>query len=258
MRRSSVGSLAAACAVGYAMMIPAVPAQAFAPWLECANEKISEETLARLTPLSGPANGAAVLAGTPLTLSGESSYALTFSVSSLPALLSSPDIDSGPGLLQPGTHSYTFTSTKAAATPRTIYWAASFTVTLKGCEGPSTFMTPVRTLTVYSPPPTGQETAPKEHQEGSAPNGASVTIEKVKVTAGSVVITVKTSLGGKVTISGRGLAKTVKTLPPGIHRVTVSLTKAGKAERKHRKLITLAVSLRTSNQTVSSSEKIKL
>jgi hypothetical protein len=96
----------------------------------------------------GPANGATVQAGTPVVLSVESlqHHAPRFSVASSPTLLYRPDIDSGRGS-QLGAF-YTFVSAKATATPRTIYWIASFTFTVDGCKRPATFTTPVRVLRV--------------------------------------------------------------------------------------------------------------
>ena len=143
------------------------PAQAlqtgFAPWLVCANNKEAAEVAARNMPLE-PTNGATVPAGTAATFSGESDQALTFSVASSSALLVSPDVDSGPGS-QSGAF-YRFTSTKATAAPRTIYWQASFTFTPEDCESPSTFTTPLRTFTVV---PTEAELAPaKTAQEAEA------------------------------------------------------------------------------------------
>jgi hypothetical protein len=133
------------------------------PWLICADNKESAEVVASHMTLE-PANGATVPAGTPVTFSGESNYALTFSVASSEALLSSPDIDSGAGS-QSGAF-YKFTSTKATATPRTIYWRASFTFTPGECESPSTFTTSVRTLTVA--PTEAELAALKERQEEAA------------------------------------------------------------------------------------------
>jgi len=144
-------------------------------WAICADStEAAELSTPHLT--ASPANGATVQASTPVTFSvkafsGESDYALTFSVASSPALLSTPDIDSGLGSLQPGTSLYTFTSTKATATPGTIYWAASFTFTPEDCEKPTTFTTPAHTLTVISPPPTAAETAAKKKREEEAPAG---------------------------------------------------------------------------------------
>jgi hypothetical protein len=131
------------------MTVSAVPAQALEyglpPWLVCSDNKEAAEVGARYMPLE-PANGATVPGGTPVTFSGESTHALTFNVASSEALVSSPDIDTGVGS-QLGAF-YRFTSTKAAAMPRTVYWTASFTFTPGDCESPSTFTTPVRTLVV--------------------------------------------------------------------------------------------------------------
>ena len=74
----------------------------------------------------------------------------------------------------------------------------------------------------------------------------------------SLVVTIKMSASGTVTITGPGLKKTVKGLAVGTHELTVPLTKAGRAERSARKRIKLEVTLRTSGGTVASSEKVKL
>ncbi len=150
-----------------AMAVLASPALAltegFAPWAVCDNNKEGAEVVAReMGP--EPANGATVTAGTPVTFSGESNRALTFNVASSPALLSSPDIDSGAGA-QSGAF-YRFTSTKATATPRTIYWTASFTFTPGDCESPSTFTTPMRTLIVA--PSAAEVEATQARQEEEA------------------------------------------------------------------------------------------
>lgn len=146
-----------------AMAGQASPALAYnekelAPWLVCAIGRESAEGAAQRMQLE-PANGATVPAGTPVVFTAESLLhnAPTFSVASSSAMLSSPDIDSGTGS-QSGAF-YRFTSTKATATPRTIYWTASFTFTPEHCESPSTFTTPVRTLTVLPSPSEEQATA---------------------------------------------------------------------------------------------------
>jgi hypothetical protein len=139
----------------------ASPALAEIPaWLICFNNQQGAEVWAREMRLT-PANGATVPAGTPVTFSGESSYTLTFNLASSQALLSSPDIDSGTG-------SPSFTSTRATATPGTIYWTASFTFTPVDCESPSTFTTPVRTLIVG--PTAAELAADKAGQEEEAVN----------------------------------------------------------------------------------------
>ncbi len=142
----------------------ALPAYAWMPGptpsLLCGFETNAAEAVGRHSALLSPPNGATVLAGAPVTFSAESGDALSFRAASSPALLSSPDVDSGPGSLEPGTqpgggYGYTFTSVKATATPGTIYWAASFTVTLKECTGPPfTYTTPASMLTVSPQTPT--------------------------------------------------------------------------------------------------------
>jgi hypothetical protein len=87
---------------------------------------------------------------------------------------------------------------------------------------------------------------------------ASVKIEKFKVTTSSLVVTIKTSRAGTVTIIGPGLKKTTRTVPAGTHEMTVALTRAGKAERKRHKKIKLSVSLKMSIKIVSRSVEIKL
>src|SRR5665213_3369925 len=96
-------------------------------------------------------------------------------------------------------------------------------------------------------------TSPREGQAS-----ASVKIEKFKVTTSSLVVTIKTSRAGTVTITGPGLKKTTRTVAAGTRVMTVVLTKAGKAERAGRKKIKLSVSLKTSIKTVSRSVEIKL
>ena len=173
IRKSSLGWLVAAFgALGY-LVVPVSPALGYtagppAPWSVCFSEKQSNQIVEEHAKLLSPADGATVVAGTAVTFSAESGVEspMTFKVASSQALLSSPDIDSGPGASQPLSQ-YTFTSTKAAATPRTIYWTASFTRTLKDCEEPPvTFTLPTRTLTVLPTP--AEEAATKKNQEEEA------------------------------------------------------------------------------------------
>lgn len=172
MRLFTARRLVALGALGCATVVTALPAQAYeakiSPQLTCALGKEGAEVEAQHMLLPAPPNGATVLEGTPVTFSGESSHALMFSVASSPALLSSPDIDGGQGSSHLGSSLYTFTSTEATATLRTIYWAASFTFTPEDCESPFTFMTPAHTLTVVSPSPTAEEAAIKQKQEEEA------------------------------------------------------------------------------------------
>jgi len=157
------------------MTLAAIPAQGYveAPYLACFNS--SEGDLLALERSLSPAINTYVQAGTPVTFSGNSGAPVTFAVaSSSAALLAGPDIDSGLGALQPGTSTYTFTSTKASATPGVlIFWDASFSnATLAACKGmaPKTYTTTVRTFTVTSPTPTDaeRETAAKKKSEEEA------------------------------------------------------------------------------------------
>ena len=87
---------------------------------------------------------------------------------------------------------------------------------------------------------------------------ATVKIDKVKVSTGRILVTVKLTYAGTVTVTGPGLKKTVVSLAAGTHQIAVALTAAGKTERKHGKTIKLAVSLKLSANTVAGSEKVKL
>ncbi len=125
----------------------------------CSAEGAAAEIIEKsLVGKLSPADGATVRVGTPVTFSAPSSIALSFAVASSPGSISDPDIDSGPGVEQPGGDTYAFTSTKATAIARTVYWAATFTTTVSGCEEPTiTYTTPVRALVIqalpYSEPP---------------------------------------------------------------------------------------------------------
>jgi hypothetical protein len=121
----------------------------------CANT--GEANLKVLESELSPASGASVSQGAPVSFSGPSLVPVAFAVASSPALLLTPDVDSMVGVRQ-GTSSnptYAFTSTKAAATPGTVYWTASFSTSeLAGCSGlpPGTYTTVVHTLAVVAAP----------------------------------------------------------------------------------------------------------
>jgi hypothetical protein len=178
-----VATLAASACAAAALASPA-SASEFPRYLICHASRVGDEGRAEEMRLE-PANGATVPAGTPVTFSGESGYALTFHVASSQALLSSPDIDNGTG-------SPSFTSTMATATPRTIYWTASFTLTPEDCESPSTFTTPVHTLTVVtSPAELAAAKARQEEEAAEKKQQGEVAAEKKEAetaAAGSVVV----------------------------------------------------------------------
>ena len=165
IRRSVAGWLLALGALACTIGLPAVPAQGYTvltpPWYICAGD--GEADLSVLEASLSPANAATVTAGSPVTFSGNSPVPLTFAVASSSALLSTPNVDMSPS-------TYTFTSTKATATPGTVYWDASFsTATIAACEGltPTTYTTVARTLTVL-PSPAEEAAAVKKKQEEEA------------------------------------------------------------------------------------------
>ena len=227
------------------------------PYLACFNS--SQNDLAVLENSLSPAINTYVQAGAPVTFSGNSEAPVTFAVASSSALLSSPDLDSGLGTLQPGTSSYTFTSTKATVTPGIlIYWDVSFsTATLAACEGltPKTYTTTVRTFTVVSPPPTAAEAAAKKKQEEEvAANKKKEEEEAAAVATGSVYLAsthiTTTSSGeaavklactgtgtcaGKVTLTGKSTpkkGKKAKTQTIGTATFSIPVGKTATVEIK--------------------------
>jgi hypothetical protein len=87
----------------------------------------------------------------------------------------------------------------------------------------------------------------------------SIEIVKLKVTGSGVQVTVRSSQAGDIAISGTGLkGRTIAKAAAGSHTVTLTLTKAGKKDRKHRKKTTVTVSLDTSLTSVAASGTVKL
>jgi hypothetical protein len=127
------------------------------PWVACTLESGAKQQLLESTIT--PADAAAVKQGTPLVLTARSDVPVTFAVASTPALLSAPDLDTGPGTAsaQPGYElpTYTFTSTNATQAPRVLYWQVSFsTSSLPVCASvsPTIEYTAARRVTVLAAP----------------------------------------------------------------------------------------------------------
>lgn len=120
--------------------------------------------------------------------------------------------------------------------------------------------------TAASTKPEEEAAAAKKHAEEAAAKtkaevaagGASVKIEKMKLTASGLLVTIMTSRAGTVAITGPGLKKTIKTLGAGTHQVRVAYTKAGKTARAHHKKIKVVASLKAGGATASSSKQIRL
>jgi hypothetical protein len=125
------------------------------PWALCVSSSVG--VVQGLEASLGPADGANTQQDAAVAFSGSSIVPVSFAVASSPTLLSTPDIDSGPGVQQAPSSdeaTYTFTSGKAAATAGTVYWAASLSnAGLPDCSGlePTTYMTKARSLTVLAP-----------------------------------------------------------------------------------------------------------
>ncbi|MGH2853805.1 MAG: hypothetical protein ACRDLF_06400 [Solirubrobacteraceae bacterium] len=193
------GRVWVACALsvlGYAAAVTACPAQAYTAKLnpQTACNMAAHADLVTLERSLSPSNETTVTAGAPVVFLGSSEAPVMFAVASSPALLSSPDIDSGLGSGQPEPMSsglldtYTFTSTKATAMARTVYWDASFSnANIPECAGMSvsTFTTEARALTVLAPPSspptppspmTAARIGPPEHSEVSLA-GTSIAVQ---------------------------------------------------------------------------------
>jgi hypothetical protein len=88
--------------------------------------------------------------------------------------------------------------------------------------------------------------------------GARVKLERVKITRHGLLIKVTTSEPGVVAITGPGLRGLVKNLPAGVHRLTIHLTKRGRAERRLHQTIRLLARDRVDKRTVTGAETVTL
>lgn len=239
----ATGAVAAMSAHAYAIEPPSESALC---WAEASS------ALAGVENFLGPANGSMVAAGTPITFSSNSSEPLSFAIASSEALLSTPNVDSGPGSPSPpppnasGTQHYSFTSTKATATAGTVYWQASFsTAAMPHCaDHVGTEKTAVRTLTVLSPPSSEEEAGAKKkgEEEAAAKTGVlgvketspNATLASTSLTAGSQgVLSVTVSCPAEVS-SCTGTI-TLKTL------TAASAASAHQSKKSKAMILTLAV-----------------
>ena len=86
-----------------------------------------------------------------------------------------------------------------------------------------------------------------------------VSIVKAKATSKGLVLSVKTSERGRLTVSGRGLKTFLKkNVSAGTHKVTLAFTKAGKTAAKAHKKIEVTVGLVVGKQKASKHRKIVL
>ncbi|HEY5343055.1 MAG TPA: hypothetical protein VIJ66_05290 [Solirubrobacteraceae bacterium] len=86
-----------------------------------------------------------------------------------------------------------------------------------------------------------------------------VKITRTKLKGDALLVTVKTSAKGRVRISGKGLKTTVhKNVKAGTHRFKVTLTRVGRAAKRHRKKTKLRASLTVGKQAVATTISVKL
>jgi hypothetical protein len=78
----------------------------------------------------------------------------------------------------------------------------------------------------------------------------SVAITKTSVNGNNVALTVKLGQAGTLVLSGRGIRrKTLHGVKAGGHTITVSLTAAGRAARRHRSKLKITVALSAAGRT---------
>ncbi len=185
----------------------APPAKAYTvepppPWEICGAD--SQAALAVLEYRLAPPDGSTVLAGSPVTVMGGTEAPVSFALSSSPGLDLGGLLDEGPGSASPQAepglqpiYTYSFSSTKATATPGTVYWRASFSnATLTPCVGlpASVLQTSIRRLIVLpAPAPAPQPETPSPippvqlgvsiESGGGPPHGHRVVTYRVRCTA---------------------------------------------------------------------------
>jgi hypothetical protein len=155
-RLAAAAALAFACA-GFALLPPGAAAAEQSEAEKCTAETFVYDLLGLgISSTLVPASGAEVTQHSPVTFSGESptsesegkqsEFPLAFEIgtsietnSEGQEVVAHPYLDSGAGTKSAGSSSssfrYSFTSAKAAASVRTIYWQASFTASLPHCNG---------------------------------------------------------------------------------------------------------------------------
>jgi hypothetical protein len=88
--------------------------------------------------------------------------------------------------------------------------------------------------------------------------GPQITITKHKLRGGSVSVTVSTTAKGLVTITGRGLQETRKTLAAGLHTIKVPLSLSGRRARSRQHEIKIKATLKAGRTTASKTTRMKL
>jgi hypothetical protein len=84
-------------------------------------------------------------------------------------------------------------------------------------------------------------------------------ITKTKIAGNALLVTVKTSAEGTVTISGKGLkTKTVRNLKAGTNQIRVVLSGKGRSLRAHHQQTSVKIELKVGKQAAAKAAKVKL
>jgi hypothetical protein len=101
--------------------------------------------------------------------------------------------------------------------------------------------------------------ANKQHEEEAAAarrGTLKLTILKAKVVGHKLVLSLRLSAAGVVSVSGPSLKKTSKSLAAGVRRLAVAIVRP--AHSTHRHAVSITVSLRASSRMVSRTVTVKL
>jgi hypothetical protein len=114
---------------------------------------------------------------------------------------------------------------------------------------------PLASMTLGS---SGNLIAPQPASASSGPPGPSFSLTAVRLKGNILLVTVRTGEKGAITISGRGLRRTSKTLAGGTHRVEVPLTVAGRNSRRRHGKTELQATLRVGTDTATRTLAVRL
>jgi hypothetical protein len=87
--------------------------------------------------------------------------------------------------------------------------------------------------------------------------GATLSIARVRFSAGSVLVSVRLSKPGVVRVSGAGLRATSRSLPAGTQQLRVKLTAAGRRVARHRGRLKVQAQVGEGTQSVTKSATVK-
>jgi hypothetical protein len=93
---------------------------------------------------------------------------------------------------------------------------------------------------------------------GCSPAKPAVKIKKTKLKGNTLLVTLTTSQKGAVSLSGNGLKTLKKTLTAGTHQLKLTLTKSGRAARKHHGKTKLKATIKTPTATATTTKTLKL